>query len=39
LDISEHTVKNHVKNTLSKLNANDRTDEVVIAIKRGYIEV
>jgi DNA-binding NarL/FixJ family response regulator len=39
LNISEHTVKNHVKNILSKLNANDRTDAVMIAIRRGIIEM
>jgi len=39
LNISEHTVKNHIKSILSKLNANDRTDAVVIAIRRGYIEM
>ena len=39
LNISESTVKNHVKNILSKLDASDRTDAVVIAIRRGYIEM
>lgn len=39
LSISEHTVKNHIKSILSKLNANDRTDAVVIAIRRGYLEM
>jgi DNA-binding NarL/FixJ family response regulator len=39
LNISEHTVKNHIKSILSKLEANDRTDAVVIAIRRGYIEM
>jgi len=39
LNISEHTVKNHVKNILAKLNANDRTDAVMIAIRRGFIEL
>jgi DNA-binding NarL/FixJ family response regulator len=39
LKISESTVKNHVKNILSKLDASDRTDAVVIAIRRGYIEM
>jgi DNA-binding NarL/FixJ family response regulator len=39
LNISEHTVKNHIKSILSKLDANDRTDAVVIAIRRGYIEM
>ena len=39
LDISENTVKNHLKIILSKLNADDRTHAVTIALKRGYIEV
>jgi DNA-binding NarL/FixJ family response regulator len=39
LNISEYTVKNHIKSILSKLGANDRTDAVVIAIRRGYIEM
>lgn len=38
LDISEETVKGHMKNILSKLNANDRTHAILIAMKRGYIE-
>ena len=39
LDITEETVKFHIKNTLSKLAANDRTHAVTIAIKRGIIEL
>jgi DNA-binding NarL/FixJ family response regulator len=39
LAISEHTVKNHLKNILSKLNADDRTHAVTIALKRGYIDL
>jgi DNA-binding NarL/FixJ family response regulator len=39
LAISEHTVKNHLKSILSKLNASDRTHAVTIALKRGYIEL
>jgi DNA-binding NarL/FixJ family response regulator len=39
LNISEHTVKNHVKSILSKLGANDRTDAVMIAVRRGFIEM
>ena len=39
LAISEHTVKNHLKSILSKLNADDRTHAVTIALKRGYIEL
>jgi DNA-binding NarL/FixJ family response regulator len=38
LRISEHTVKNHIKSILSKLDASDRTDAVVIGIRRGYID-
>jgi DNA-binding NarL/FixJ family response regulator len=38
LDISENTVKNHLKSILSKLHAHDRTHAVMIALKRGYIE-
>ncbi len=39
LNIAEHTVKNHMKNILSKLGADDRTGAVVIAARRGYIEI
>jgi DNA-binding NarL/FixJ family response regulator len=39
LDITEETVKGHVKNILSKLDANDRTHAVTIALKRGIIEL
>lgn len=39
LDISEETVKFHIKNTLSKLDANDRTHAVTIAVKRGIIQI
>ena len=38
LAISEDTVKSHMKNVLAKLQANDRTHAVMIAIKRGFIE-
>jgi DNA-binding NarL/FixJ family response regulator len=38
LDISEETVKAHVRSILSKLRANDRTHAVMIAIQRGIIE-
>ena len=37
LSISEETVKQHVKNILSKLAANDRTHAVTIGLKRGII--
>jgi DNA-binding NarL/FixJ family response regulator len=38
LKISEDTVKGHMRSILSKLNANDRTHAVMIAVKRGFIE-
>jgi DNA-binding NarL/FixJ family response regulator len=38
LGISEGTVKTHLKSILSKLDANDRTHAVTIALKRGFIE-
>ncbi|CAG9621426.1 Transcriptional regulatory protein DegU [Sutcliffiella rhizosphaerae] len=39
LFISEKTVKNHVSNILQKMNVNDRTQAVVVAIKNGWVEV
>ncbi|RXH57108.1 response regulator [Granulicella sibirica] len=39
LHISEHTVKNHLKSILSKLDASDRTHAVVIALRRGFLEM
>ncbi|MGG1859094.1 response regulator [Cytobacillus firmus] len=39
LYISEKTVKNHVSNILHKMNVNDRTQAVVVAIKNGWVEV
>jgi DNA-binding NarL/FixJ family response regulator len=38
LKITEDTVKGHMRNILSKLNANDRTHAVMIAVKRGFLE-
>jgi DNA-binding NarL/FixJ family response regulator len=38
LSITEETVKGRVKNILSKLNANDRTQAAIIGIKRGIIQ-
>jgi DNA-binding NarL/FixJ family response regulator len=38
LGISEDTVKGHMRNVLTKLQANDRTHAVTIALKRGYLE-
>ena len=37
LAISEHTVKNHLKSILSKLNADDRTHAVTLALERGIL--
>jgi DNA-binding NarL/FixJ family response regulator len=37
LFISEDTVKGHMKNILTKLQANDRTHAVMIAMKRGFL--
>jgi DNA-binding NarL/FixJ family response regulator len=37
LEVSEETVKAHMKSILSKLYANDRTHAVAIALKRGII--
>jgi DNA-binding NarL/FixJ family response regulator len=39
LSLAETTIKTHVQNILLKLNANDRTHAVTIAIKRGYIDL
>jgi len=39
LEIAEHTVKNHVKNILSKLGAQDRTQAATAAIQRGIIHL
>jgi two-component system response regulator DegU len=37
LSISEQTIKNHVTSILRKLNANARTEAVVLALKQGLI--
>ncbi|WP_201314945.1 response regulator transcription factor [Dyella sp. EPa41] len=39
LGISEDTVKAHMKSILSKLDARDRTHAVVLAVKRGIIQI
>lgn len=39
LGISEQTIKNHVTSMLRKLNANARTEAVVVAIKQGLISI
>jgi DNA-binding NarL/FixJ family response regulator len=38
LCITEDTVKGHMKSILAKLQANDRTHAVMIAIRRGYLD-
>jgi DNA-binding NarL/FixJ family response regulator len=38
LNITEETVKGHMKKILSKLGANDRTHAVLIAMKRGFLD-
>jgi DNA-binding NarL/FixJ family response regulator len=39
LSITENTVKGHLKNILAKLDANDRTHAVMIALKRGLLDL
>ena len=39
LSLAETTIKTHVQNILLKLDANDRTHAVTIALKRGYIDL
>jgi len=39
LDISEQTIKNHVASIMIKLNANARTQAVVIAVQQGLISI
>nr|WP_281383533.1 LuxR C-terminal-related transcriptional regulator [Granulicella aggregans] len=39
LFITEDTVKMHVKNILQKLQASDRTQAVVIALQRGFLNL
>jgi DNA-binding NarL/FixJ family response regulator len=39
LSVSVSTVNSHVKNIMQKLHANDRTQAVTIALKRGIIEI
>ena len=39
LDNSTQPIKNHVTSVLRKLNANARTDAVVIAAKQGLISI
>ena len=39
LFISDQTVKNHITNILRKLNANDRTQAVMLALRQGWIKL
>ncbi len=39
LAISEQTIKNHVTSILCKLDANDRTHAVVLALRHGLISI
>src|SRR6185436_18422026 len=39
LKITEYTVKDHLKNILSKLRVADRTEAVAVALKRGIIQL
>jgi len=39
LKITEHTVKDHLKNILGKLRVADRTEAVTVAIQRGIIQI
>lgn len=39
INISEQTIKNHLTSIMTKLNANARTQAVVIAAKKGFISI
>lgn len=39
LAVTEETIKSHMKNVMNKLSARDRTHAVMIALKRGIIDV
>ena len=39
LEISEDTVKSHIRSILDKLGANDRTHAVTIALRRGFLDM
>jgi len=39
LDITEGTVKTHVKNLLEKLDATSRTEALAVAARRGLIKL
>lgn len=38
LQISDQTVKNHISHIFAKLNVNDRTSAVLLAVNRGWIK-
>jgi DNA-binding NarL/FixJ family response regulator len=39
LDIAEATINFHIRNCVGKLNANDRAHAVIVALRRGLIEL
>ena len=39
LQISENTVRNHVKSLLDKLEVSDRTEAATIAMRRGILQI
>jgi DNA-binding NarL/FixJ family response regulator len=39
LNIAESTVNFHIKNIMEKLQANDRTHAVTIAVRRGLLQI
>ena len=39
LGIGEQTIKNHITSIMRKLNANDRTHAVVLAMRRGWLNI
>lgn len=39
LDITENTVKTHVKNIFEKIGVSDRTSASTLAVKRGLVRI
>ncbi|MFC1906938.1 response regulator transcription factor [Chloroflexota bacterium] len=39
LGIGEQTIKNHITSIMRKLNANDRTHAVVLAMRKGWLNI
>ncbi len=39
LGIGEQNIKNHITSIMRKLNANDRTHAVVLAMRKGWLEI